>query len=177
METPLIVRLLLDAQSEFVCAADAVPAEARDVRNGKLNAPGWVVAHAGFFHDVWMNADARGTPPPDACDPWLRAWFGRQRGAARGPIATPFDEARAALDRAVAKADPFVRLLDDSALDVVPAYEDGAWPPGTTVGYFVARDIAHLFAHASELNVITTSAGGTDAGLPGRMPNTSGREA
>lgn len=175
MKPPLIVRLLLDAQSEFLRAADAVPAEARDVRIGTLNAPGWVIAHAGVVHDAWMNGDARGIAPGDACDPLLAAWFRRQREAGREPIDTPYDEARAALDRVVAKADPFIRSLDDAALDVVPDYEAGAWPPGTTVGYLAARAIAHLFAHASELNVMTVSAGGPDAGLPGSMPNTSGR--
>lgn len=35
------------------------------------------------------------------------------------------------------------------------------------------RDLAHLFSHAAELNVIATSAGAGDMGLPGDMPNTS----
>jgi hypothetical protein len=153
-----------------------VPVASRDARTDTLNAPGWVVAHAGFFHDVWMNADAQGIPPSDGCDPWLRAWFRRQRSAHPEPIEAPFDDARAALDRVVAKAGPFIRSQDEAALDVVPGYEEGAWPPQTTVGYLVARDIAHLFAHASELNVITTSAGGTDSGLPGKMPNTRAHE-
>jgi hypothetical protein len=173
---PLIARLLLDAQSEFARAADNVPADARDVRVGALNAAGWVVAHAAFIHDVWMNADGRGAVPADGCDPWLRAWFRRQRDAGRDPIDAPFDEARPALDRVVAKADPFVRSLTDAALDSVPDYEPGAFAPGTTLGYLVARDIAHLFAHASELIVIATSSGGVDIGLPGALRNTSDRE-
>ena len=174
MPVPLIARLLLDAQSEFLRAADNVPPSARNARASGLNAPGWVVAHAGFFHDVWMNVDAQGLRKDD-CEPWLRAWVRRQHAAGHDPIDAPFDEARAAVDRAVQRATPFIRSLTETSLEEVPAFEEGAYKPGTTLGYLVARDIAHLFAHASELNIIATAAGGSDAGLPGALPNTSGR--
>ncbi len=175
MAAPLIVRLLLDAQNEFLRAADAIPPGARDTTRPGLNAPGWVLCHAGFFHDVWINVDAQGKRPDD-CEPWLRAWFRRQHEAGfTRPIEAPFGEARQALDIVVERATAYLSSLTDASLDEVPPYEDGAWPPGTKRGYFVARDIAHLFAHASELNVIATAAGGTDIGLPGAMPNTAGR--
>jgi len=171
---PLIARLLLDAQASFLAIADAMPAEARDdAPAAGLNTPGWIVAHAGFIHDVWMNVDAQGLTG-DACEPWLRAWFRRQREAGATPIDAPFEDARAALDRVVPKATAFIESLTDASLGSVPDFEEGAWPAGTTVGYLVARDIAHLFAHASELNVIVTLAGGPDAGLPGRMTATRG---
>jgi hypothetical protein len=174
MAGPLIARLLLDAQAEFLRAADAIPNEARDRTLPGLNAPGWVVAHAGFFHDVWMNVDAQGLRKDD-CEPWLRAWVRRQHAAGQDPIEAPFDEARGGLDRAVERATPFIGSLTDASLDEVPVFEEGAWKPGTTLGYLVARDIAHLFAHASELNIISTAAGGSDIGLPGAMPNSAGR--
>ena len=177
MAAPLIVRLLLDAQSEFLRAADAIPVDAGDARRDGLNAPGWVLAHAGFFHDVWINVDAQGKTPDD-CEPWLRAWFKRQQSAGfTDPIDAPFAEARHALDVVVERVTAYLSSLTDAALDEVPPYEEGAWPPGTKRGYFVARDIAHLFAHASELNLIATAAGGTDIGLPGNMRHTSGRDA
>jgi hypothetical protein len=171
---PYVVSLLLDAQAEFVRAADAVPAEARDTRIGTMNTAGWIVAHGTFIHDVWMNVDAQ-SKPIDACDPWLLAWDRRQRAAntdpnMREPIEAPFDESRAALDRIVGPATAFIELLTDEILDLEPT-GDG-WGPGTTVGYLVARDVAHLFAHAAELNVIATAAGASDVGLPGRLSAT-----
>jgi hypothetical protein len=172
---PLIARLLLDAQDVFLRAADVVPADGRNRRSGGLNTAGWVVAHAGFYHDVWINVDGQGRSLDD-CEPWLRAWVKRQDDAGPEPIEADFDDARAAIGRAVDRATPFIHSLSEAALDEVPAFEDGAWPPGTTLGYLVARDIAHLYAHASELNVISTSNGGTDIGLPGRMTHTRGRE-
>jgi len=174
MPLPLIARLLLDAQAEFLGAADAVPVPARNTSASGLNAPGWVLAHAGFFHDVWINVDGQGRSV-DECEPWLRAWIRRQDASRGVPIEADFDEARAAVERAVERATSFIRTLTDASLDEVPAFEEGAWKPGTTLGYLVARDIAHLFTHASELNIISTAAGGTDVGLPGAMPNTSGR--
>jgi hypothetical protein len=174
MAAPLIVRLLLDAQSEFLRAADAVPHAARNTGAGGLNAAGWVVAHAGFFHDVWINVDGQGKPVDD-CEPWLRTWTRKQHNSGHDPIDADFDEARAAVGRVVDRATPFLNALTDESLDEVPAYGEGAWPPGTTLGYLVARDIAHLYAHASELNIIATHAGGNDIGMPGRMSNTSGR--
>jgi hypothetical protein len=174
---PLIARLLLDAQHEFVRAADAVPTKARNERLAGLNAPGWVVAHAGFFHDVWINVDGQGKSVDD-CEPWLRAWIRRQDAAGfNNPIDADFEEARAAVDRVVERTTPFIEALTDASLEEVPAYEEGAWRPGTTLGYLVARDIAHLFAHASELNIIATASGGSDIGLPGNMQNTSGRHS
>lgn len=176
MTGPFLTRLLLDAQGEFLRAADAVPVEACDRVIPGLNTPGWVVAHAGFYHDVWINVDAQGKPI-DECDPWPREWVRRQDAAGHDPIEADFGEARAALDRVVKRATPFLRSVTEASLNEVPAYEEGAFPPGTTQGYLISRDIAHLFAHASELNVISTLAGGTDIGLPGRLPHTSGRDS
>ena len=175
MAAPLIARLLLDAQDEFLRAADAVPTSGRNERVGHLNAAGWVVAHAGFFHDVWINVDGRGRTVEE-CEPWLRAWIRRQDASRGVPVDAGFDEARAAVGRVVERATPFIESLTDEALHEVPAFEEGAWGPGTTLGYLVARDIAHLFAHASELVAIATAAGGSDIGLPGRMSHTSGKE-
>ena len=170
MGSPLIVRLLLDAQTEFVKLADALP----DVTSPlPLNEPGWVVAHGAFFHDCWINGDAQGEPKNE-WDSWLVAWADRQRDSQPEPLETELTEARAALHRIVPAATEFLTGLTEGDLDAVPPYEEGAWPAGTTVGYLVARATAHLFAHASELNVIATAAGLPDAGLPGRLAATAG---
>jgi hypothetical protein len=175
MSTPLIARLLLDAQEEFVRATYSVPGGARRGRLEGMNSASWVIAHAAYFHDVWINVVAQGRSAAEACDPWLLAWMEAQETGNQNEA--DFEEARAALQQVVARASPFVRALTDDALDVVPDYSDEDGPVQVTVGYLVARDIAHLFSHAAELNVIATSAGAADMGLPGDMPHTSSPRA
>ena len=121
MAGPLIVRLLLDAQDEFMRAADAVPLDARNHSTGGLNAPGWVIAHAGFFHDVWINVDGQGKTTED-CEPWLRAWIRRQDTQRGVPIEADFSEARSAVDRVVERATPFLQSLTDADIDGVPRF-------------------------------------------------------
>ena len=138
-----------------------------------MNTPGWIVAHAAAFLDIWISADARGRDF-DACDAWLVEWFRRQEGS-EGPIESPLVEARAALDRAAERTSSFLETLSDSHLEAVPPrIEENGWPANTSVGYLVARSAAHLFAHASELNVLATAAGASDMGLPGRLAHTRG---
>jgi hypothetical protein len=177
MSSQLIARLLLDAQSEFARAADAVPEASRDSARDGLNAPGWVVAHAAFFHDVWLNVDAQGRDI-EACDDWLLAWFRRQEESGDVAVHAPFDEARLAFDRVLARTTPVIEALSDDALETIPErIVESGWPPGTTVGYLVARSVAHLFAHAAELNVAATAAGASDIGLPGSLVHTFGARA
>lgn len=174
MATPLVARLLLDAQAELARAADAVPAPARDLARDGQNAPGWVLAHAAFFLDVWLHVDARGADL-EACDPWLLGWMRRQEPAGAEAITTSFTEARLALERVMERTTRFVAGLGEAELAAVPGrIEANGWPPGTTVGYLVARAVGHLFAHAGELNVAATSAGAADVGLPGRLGHTAG---
>jgi uncharacterized damage-inducible protein DinB len=139
-----------------------------------MNSASWVIAHAAYFHDIWINAVAQGRSAADACDPWLLAWIEHQESRDQDEL--DFDEARAALQRVVERASPFVRALHDDALNEVPDYADEDGPVKVTVGYLVARDLAHLFGHSAELNMIATSAGAADMGLPGDMPHTSRRD-
>jgi len=169
---PILAGLALDAQDIFVAIADSIPQE-ESAPAGLvvgLNQPGWVIAHAAFFHDCWLNGDAQGRPR-EHWDPWLLEWAQRERGS-QEPMATELDDARNALRRIVPGATAFLTGLTEGDLLRVPGYEEGAWTPGTTVGYLVARSVAHLFAHASELNVIATALGRPDAGLPGRLTAT-----
>lgn len=170
LQHPLIVRLLLDGQDEFSQLVERVHDAGRGPARG-LNDPAWVIAHASFFHDCWLNGDARGLAR-EHWDPWLVAWADSQRAARPEVIPPRFEEARDAWHRIVPSATTFLSGLREEDLDVVPPYEEGAWPDGTTIGYLVARAVGHLFAHASELNVIATSRGLPDAGLPGPMVNT-----
>lgn len=171
---PLIARLLLDAGAELARAADAVPPANRDTASAGLNAPGWIVAHAAFFLDVWLSVDAQ-SREIDACDPWLLDWFRRQQ-ASESPVDTRFDDARAALERAIERTTPLIENLTEDGLSAVPPrIVESGWPEGTTAGYLVARSVAHLFAHASELNVVATTSGARDIGLPGRLAHSFGR--
>lgn len=170
MSTPLIGLLLLDAQEEFVRASYSVPGGARTGRVAGMNSASWVIAHAAYFHDIWINAVAQGRSAAEACDPWLVSWIEHQEKGNEDEAR--FDEARAALNHVVERGSTFVRTLTEDALNVVPTYSDDDGPVKVTVGYLVARDLAHLFSHAAELNVIATSAGAGDMGLPGEMPNT-----
>lgn len=152
-------------------ASYSVPGAARTGRFAGLNSASWVIAHAAYFHDIWINAVAQGRSAEEACDPWLLEWI--QHEYPENQHEANFDEARAALHRVVESVSPFVQTLTDDVLNVVPEYSDEDGPTNVTVGYLVARDLAHLFSHAAELNVIATSAGAADLGLPGDMPNTS----
>lgn len=72
-------------------------------------------------------------------------------------------------------ATPFVSALSDEDLLHVPTpITENGWPAGMSVGYLIARAVAHLFAHASELNVVVTTSGAPDLGLPGRLAHTFG---
>ncbi|TAK73252.1 MAG: hypothetical protein EPO16_12925, partial [Dehalococcoidia bacterium] len=69
---PLPVRLLLDAQDAILRAAEAIPAPGRQGHLGPLSAPGGVMAHVAWTHDLWSGqfvgkhpAAARRTPPDD----------------------------------------------------------------------------------------------------------------
>src|SRR5690606_32583795 len=109
MPSPLIVRLLFDAEHELGRAADAIPDASRDSAGPGLNMPAWIVAHAASFLDIWLSADAQGRDF-DACDAWLVDWFRRQE-ASDGPFETPFADAREALDRAAERTASFLAAL------------------------------------------------------------------
>src|SRR5439155_26426621 len=97
--------------------------DARNRAMPGLNTPGWVVAHAGFVHDVWINVDGQGKRT-DECEPSLRAWI-RKQDASRGvPIDADFDEVRAAFDRVAERATSFLHSLSDEALENVPSFEE-----------------------------------------------------
>lgn len=174
-EAPILVRLLLDAQSEFGRVADALGADAPAPALAVWNSPGWIVAHTSFYFDAWINVDAQGQDI-ERCDPWLLAWMRRQRDSPDGrPVEACFDDALGAFTRVTEHSVSFLLGLTDLNLAAeIPAPQVAGWPAGASVGYLVARASAHLFAHAAELNVIATAAGHADLGLPGRLSRTFG---
>jgi hypothetical protein len=171
----LIARLLLDAEAALANAADAIPRSAREGTTPGLNPPAWTIAHAAFFLDVWLSCDAQGNDM-GMMDPWLRDWFERQKASPKALVTSAYDDARAALERAIERTKPFVAGLGEADLQVVPeGLEDAGWPPDITVGYFLSRNVAHLFAHAAELNHVAVINGAADTGLPGPLANVRGR--
>ena len=159
---PLVVRLLLDAQDEFVSTLDRVPAPGRGGPWGRLNASGWIAAHIATSYDQWINVLAGGGEPRA----WARDWSARQAIATLDrPLATPFDEARVAF---VEVADAATRVLDDC--DEASLDAPVRTPRGTvTRGYLAARAVAHLFVHMGELSVIASLAGAGEVRLPGPL--------
>ncbi|MDA0270593.1 MAG: DinB family protein [Chloroflexi bacterium] len=168
--TPILFRLLLDALDEFEHAINHIPAPGRGGPLGPLNMSGWVVGHVAQVQDRWLTfASATG-----AENPWCAEWIRRQRGEVPyGTLVTHLDEATEAFRQVRARAQAFLDGLDPAVL-VQPANLAGThWAAsGATVGYQLARSVAHAYVHAGELTVIASLAGAGDLGLPGDLSRT-----
>ena len=167
---PALVRLLFDAFDEFERAAEALPAPARSgaggaETGGRLNAGGWIVAHAAKQQDRYWNAGLQDRER----DPWLE---GQRVGFGDEPSAPDFAEALAAFRRVRSRAIPALRRLGPGRLG------EAVRTPGPgrarSAGELLARSIAHLFVHAGELAAIGSLAGAPDLGAPGRMTHSAG---
>ena len=132
------------------------------------------MAHAASCLDTWLNVYAQGHDS-EACDAWLLSWPRRQQAAGDEATETPFAEARSALDRVIQRSTPFINALSEEDLRHLPKpITENGWSAGMSVGYLIARAVAHLFAHASELNGVVTASGAPDLGLPGWLAHTFG---
>lgn len=164
---PLAVRFLLDAQDAFLAAVDHIPAPGRGGPLGRLNAPGWIVAHLASSHDMWINVLVGGRER----DPWMAAWLEAQLAATlANPLPTPLAEAREAVLAIFARAAEVVATLDADALA-----REVSTPRGVvTAGYLVARAPGHLFAHAGELAVVGALVTAPELDLPGNLARVAG---
>ena len=164
---PLAIRLLLDAQDAFLAAVDHVPAPGRGGPLGRLNAPGWIVAHLASAHDLWINVLVGGRER----DPWAAAWNEAQGAATLAqPLATPLAESRAAFAAIADRAAEVAASLDADALA-----REVSTPRGVvTAGYLIARAPGHLFAHAGELAVIGALVTAPELDLPGPLARVAG---
>ncbi len=166
---PLAARFLLDAQDEFLRAIDHIPAPGRGGPLGRLNAAGWVIAHAAWSHDYFVNVLAAGREP----DAWAAQWAAAQREATLArPLPTPYAEARDAYLAITARASEVVESLDASTFGREIQTRYGP----STVGYVICRAPAHLFAHAGELAVIGALVTAPDLDLPGALPRVAGTD-
>jgi hypothetical protein len=159
---PAVVRLLLDAREEFVRVADSLPVPAQAGAFDRLSAGSWIVAHIAEQDDQYWGVHAQQL---DA-DPWLvgaSVKFG-------DPVSRPdYAEARAALDRSLARSQAYIEGLDGTQFDTVVRASRVPERGDQTVVELVVRQAAHLFALAGELAALGSLAGADDPGLPGRL--------
>ncbi len=173
MTTPLIARMVIDAQTQFMRAIEHLPGAGHERPIGRLNSAGWVIAHAASTHDFWINVDCGGGEQ----DPWLAEWTVAQRALPSGDaLPTSYGEAAEAFARVAERATVFLEERAGPEADEVLAEFDGSDWEGTTTEYLVARSVAHLFAHAGELSVIASLvlSEDRDLGLPGRLERSVG---
>ncbi len=173
---PLVARVLLDAQDEFARAIEHVPDPGRGGPIGRLNSAAWIIAHAASTHDAWINRYGQGIDG----DAWLADWSARQREQPAGTAAhAPFGEAREAFARVAERATPYLESCDEAELSQTARAPEGSAWRGRTNEQFVARGVAHLFAHAGELTVVASLLARGDLGLPGRLARSTrtGHEA
>ena len=159
---PLIVRLLLDARSEFRRVAEAVPNPGRGGALGRLNPGSFIVAHVASRADRVWNVAAQDLDGD--------AWLAAAEAASGAPRSTPdYTEALAALDRAFERSDRYIEALTVEAFSRPLV----AGRRGQTVGDQLARCTGHIWAHAGELATIASLVGAPDLGLPGALPLSS----
>jgi hypothetical protein len=167
-DSPLLVRLTLDAIDEFARATEHVPPPGRGGPIGRLSAASRVVAHGASTLDSWVNGYI-GAEPRDA---ELDTWASAER--AEGVPPPPFEEAQAALRRVSEGASARLAALERSRLAERTATRPSSFLEGQTVAHLLARTVAHLFVHAGELTVIASLLRRPDLGLPGRLPRSMG---
>jgi hypothetical protein len=158
-DPPLTARLLLDAREELTRVAEALPVPARVGAFDRLNSGGFIVAHVANGQDRVWNEVLQGLPR----DEWLAEH-------ATTEVSTPdFDDALAAWRRVVERSREHVvsRTSDDFAQRFELRRE-------RVLGPDLAREAAHTWAHAGELQAIGSLAGMTDLGLPGTLEHCSG---
>lgn len=161
MSAPLLARFALDAQESFMAAAGGVPPVFRDEAPPGLMAGAWLVTHAAASHQLWIGSYIGGRPR----DPWYDAF--------RDDLEhfSGFADSVASLGRVIQESTEVLVALSESSLTApgraLPTSRFSGW----TVGQLIARAIAHMYAHAADLNTLAVIAGAEDIGLPGFMPN------
>ena len=165
-DAPLIVRLLLDARSEFRRVAEAVPNPGRGGAIGRLNPGSFIVAHVASRADRVWNVGAQ--------DLEGDAWLAEAEAGSGAPRSTPlYAEAVAALDRAFERSADYIAALTVEAFDLPLV----AGRRGQTHGDQLARCTGHIWAHAGELATLASLVGAPDLGLPGALAHSSSRVA
>ena len=152
---PRAVRLLLDAQSEFARAVEALPAPAAIGAITRIHPGALTIAEvANHEAEAWSTE--------------LRIWSGSAiTDRTAGQSVPSFDDARAA----------YLAAMEGSAVNLEALRADDlARPVGdSTVGTQIARSTGLLFARAGELNALASLFEAPDLGLPGALARTAER--
>lgn len=152
---PLAVRLLLDAEDAILRAADAIPAPGREGHLGPLSAPGGVMAHLAWTHDLWSGQFVGGLPT---------------RARTTRPDDTTYREGVEGFRHAADRVRPGLLGLDPNAIHELAHLEDTRFAgQSLSKGYMVLRGVAHLFTHAGDLTVVGSLVGMPDLSLPGPL--------
>lgn len=162
---PLAARLLLDAQFEFTRTLENVPAPGRGGPIGRLSSAAWTIGHAAGTLDAWINDYCAGGGRHRR-DEWCIEFDARPHDA---PVA--FADAEAAFARVAERASRYLEGLDHTALAAVARTRPGSFFEGQRVAHLLYRGVAHLFAHAGELSVVSSLLRRADLGLPGPLPH------
>ncbi len=159
---PLAVRLLLDALFEFGRHIENVPPPGRGGPIGRLSSAAWTAGHATATLDKWITSYCAAAER----DSWCVAFEAQPPSE---PVA--FTEAQAAFERVGARARSYLEGLGHADLAARAPVRPGSFLEGQRVGHLLLRGVAHLFAHAGELSVVSSLLRRADLGLPGNMPN------
>lgn len=162
---PLVARLLLDAAFEFGRTLENVPPPGRGGPIGRLSSAAWTIGHAAATLDAWVN-DYCASGEHEARDVWCREFDARSPST---PAA--FADAEAAFARVSERVARYLEGVDHAALAAVARTRPGSFLAGQRVEHILYRGVAHLFAHAGELSVVSSLLRRADLGLPGPLPN------
>ncbi len=158
--SPIVVRLLRDALFEFGRHIENVPPPGRGGPVGRLSSAAWTAGHATAALDKWVNGYCAGGDR----DAWCVAFEAQPHSM---PVV--FLEAQTAFERVRERAERYLDSVDHDALTAF-ATSPGSRFDGQRVGHWLLRAVAHLFAHAGELSVVSSLLRRADLGLPGNLP-------
>lgn len=162
---PLAARLLLDAKFEFRRTLENVPPPGRGGPIGRLSSAAWTVGHTTAALDAWVNDYCAGGGR-GARDEWCVEF---DVGPHNAPVA--FADAEAAFARVTERTTRYLEGLDHAALAGRVVTRPGSFLEGLRVAHVLYRGVAHLFAHAGELSVVSSLLRRADLGLPGPLPD------
>ena len=152
MTHPLVIQLRF-ARSEFARALEGLDDAGARHRFSPMNAITWTIGHlAEFEQAVWLTLLQGQTPLPD-----LEQRFGYGQPASAPPLA----ETRAAWERIIAAADPYLDTLAEAVLTRETGDDPDGAPP-QTVGSLTLRMIYHYWYHCGEVMAVRQMLGHSD---------------
>lgn len=136
---------------------------------GRLSSAARTVGHAATALDAWVNDYCTGGGA-SARDEWCVEFDSRP--PTTGPASAPvgFADAEAAFARVTERTARYLEGIDHASLAAPATTGPGSHLEGQRVAHLLYRGVAHLFAHAGELSVVSSLLRRADLGLPGPLP-------